>query len=111
MAQAGSFTRTIKVQQLESALQTAVASLPISTSSTSYDAKAKSVKKLAARLLAARQQVLRSRIADMQPKGISDRGLRTKLARMEVGGVGAILSEFGANGELSVAPRFRSRVN
>ena len=95
MGHIGSFTRVIKVQQLEAAMRTAVASQRGAVPDK-MEAKTRAVQALASRLLAARLQVLRSRISDMQPKGIKDTGVRTKIAELEDGGVAVILAEFRA---------------
>jgi len=92
----GSFTRTIKVQQLEAALRNAVAAHGSAATTKARQAKARAIRKLAARLLTARLQVLRSRIADMQPMGLPDSGARSKMARLMSGGVSSILAEFRA---------------
>ena len=96
MGQSGSFTRGIAVQRLESAMKTAVASQKSALADDELTTKTKAVQRIAVRLLAARLQVLKSRIAEKQPMGTRDTGLRSKMARMELAGVEGILSECGA---------------
>lgn len=95
MGQVGSFTRAIKVQQLEAALKVAISAERDATPDKT-EVKSKAVHNLASRLLAARIQVLRSRIADMRPKGTKDTGARAKIAALQNGGTAAILREFDA---------------
>ena len=95
----GSFTKSIKVRRLEAALRVAVAAQHDAPPGKLRTAKTKSVRKLAAKLLAARMQVLRSRAADLQPlmpKEPPRMGLRSRIERMQTAGISAILAEFGA---------------
>ena len=96
---AGSFTKTIKVQQLEAALRVAVAAQQIAPAGKVRNAKSKAARKLAAKLLAARLQVLRSRLADLQPlmpERTPKAGHKSKIEKMQSQGADAVLVEFGA---------------
>lgn len=98
---AGSFTKTIKVQKLEAALRVAVAARQAAPTGKIHNAKDKAARRIAAKLLAARIQVLRSRIADLQPltqQRTPKAGLRSKIEKMQTKGVEAVLVEFGGLG-------------
>ena len=92
-----SFTRSILVRHMEATLRTAVVAQHAATPGIVRDAKTKAVKRIASKLLAARLQLLRSRLAGMPPLATSGPGVRLMMERMEARGVAAILKEFGAD--------------
>jgi hypothetical protein len=94
MAANGSFTRSILAKQLEKSLRVAIAAREAAPAGK-RETKTRAAKRIATKLLNARIQLLRSRIAESQPIGLPDGGARTKIAKLESGGVEAILAEFG----------------
>jgi hypothetical protein len=98
---AGSFSKTIKVRKLEAALRVALAAQQAAPVGKVRNAKEKAARKIAGKLLATRLQVLRSRLADMQPlmpKRQPKAGLRSRIEQMQSRGIEAVLVEFGGSG-------------
>ncbi|HTN76114.1 MAG TPA: hypothetical protein VL096_12735 [Pirellulaceae bacterium] len=88
-------THATKVAGLESALRVAIDAMVGATPADVRDKKTLAVRKLAERLLAARLRLYRSRIPDLNTRGISVTRLTAKVAEAEAGGVALILKEFG----------------
>jgi hypothetical protein len=102
-------THATRVAELDSQLRHAISVLRAIEDDSDRMKRAKSVRKLAKRLLAARARCIKAKLAsaeihDAIGKGLGDvASLRQHLASIEEGGLDAILAEFGVAEELGRA--------
>lgn len=103
MRQFSGNTHATKVQDLEIVLRKAVAALGAASPGKERETKAKSVRKVAERLLSARSKMLKARLdaartgqesESEEGSGISS--LRQRIVRLSEEGLDGILVEFGA---------------
>jgi hypothetical protein len=103
LGQFSGHTHATRVEDTETALRRAVATLHSATSDEDRARKAKSVRNLAERLLAARLKLFKVRLAGLQPitegnkqRSVRIESLKEREAQTKAEGTSGILVEFGA---------------
>ena len=94
-------THATRVEDLEDTLREAIAAFRSAAAEQDRQRTAKSVRKLAKRLLSARLKMFKARLSELQPltspwEGQGIESLKNREARTRAAGLNGILAEFGA---------------